>query len=491
MFKDLRRLLNETAVYGLSTVAGRFLNLLLLPLYTHALAPADYGVAAILFSYLAFLNVVYGCGMDFALMRYWRERGDTASPEVFSTAFFPLGSLAAAFSALVYLGAGPLARMLGHSSIGASLWRLASVILALDALALLPFASLRMRHRPALFAAIKIVNIVLNLILSYVFLLRWGLGVKGVFWAALATSAVTVALLIPVIVAQCRPVFDAAVFKKLLRFGLPLVPAGLASAVVNVADRPILAAYTNDATVGLYQANYRLGVVMMLLVGMFDMAFKPFFIEQEAKEGSRQTLARVLTYFVVLGGAGFLAISLLAGWAVRLRVFGGKPLIHPDYWPGLGIVPIVTLGYLLYGVYINMIAPATLAHKSERVAYATAIGAVTNVVFLLILIPRWGIVGAAWATPLAYLAMAGSLYYWGRALYPVPYEHGRLLHVAAALAGVWALSGLLGLDASGAHAGLRLGLVLLFPVLLAATGFFKDDERRAFKEWLLSAASSS
>ncbi len=181
---------------------------------------------------------------------------------------------------------------------------------------------------------------------------------------------------------------------------------------------------------------------------------------------------------------GFLAISLLASWAVRLDVFAGKPLIHPDYWPGLEIVPIVALGYLFYGVYINMIAPATLAHRSERVAYATAVGAVTNVVFLFLLIPRWGIVGAAWATPLAYLAMAGALYGWGRSLYPVPYEYGRLLHAAAALAAVWALSRALGLGSSGAHAGLRLALVFLYPALLAATGFLREDERHALGAWL-------
>lgn len=481
MLGELKRLGRETAVYGLSTVVGRALNFLLLPLYTHTLIPAEYGVVATLFSYVAFLNVVYGHGMDFAYMRYFKSKSAEGGWDstTFSTAFWSLLAVTLTLSLLVQAFARPLAVLGQLGAEHAVLVSYAAWILALDALSLIPFAALRMTHRAALFAGLKTVNIVLNLTLNFVFLTRFHLGMRGVFLASLVTSCATFAMLAPVFMADLSLSFDSELHRLLLRFALPLVPAGLASMVVQVIDRPILGFLTNDTIVGLYQANYRLGIFMMMVVNMFDAAWRPFFLQRAGDRDAGPLFGRILTYWAAGAGTLFLAVSLFVADFAELPLFHHHSLIHPSYWNGIEIVPVVTLGYLFNGFYINFLAPVTIAKRSELVAYATLVGAVVNVATIFWWVPKWGMMGAALATLVAYVGMACSLYLMGRKLYPIPYEWGRLLHAAAALALVCVAARALGVGVNVGRDATRLALLLSFPAGLVLTGFLRPDERTA------------
>jgi len=478
MLGELKRLGRETMVYGLSTVVGRLLNFLLLPLYTHCLSPADYGVVATVFTYIGLCNVLYSHGMDFAFMRFSRNAagtgGDTGD---FSTPFWSLLSTSLLFSGLIHLSAGPLAALALVPPELADIIRYSAWIMALDTLCLVPFAELRLTHKPAAYAGIKVANIVLNITLNYVFLVRMPMGVRGVFLASLLTAAATFAMVAPVLWLRLEPHFDRKLFPQLLRFALPLVPAGVASMMVQVIDRPILQRLTDDATVGIYQANYRLGIFMMMVVNMFDAAWRPFFIQRSAEPGHREVFARVMTYFAVGAAFLFLAVTFFIPDFAALRLPHGKTLIHPAYWGGLSIVPVVTLGYLFNGIYVNLLAPVTLAKRTDLVAYATGTGAAVNVACNLFMIPRWGLMGAALATLFAYLAMAGALFLMGRRVYPLTYEYRRLGHAGACLVlSVFAFWTWGRPIAPFHHVLLRLGLLASFPALLLATGFFDAEE---------------
>lgn len=480
---EIARLGRETAVYGVSTVLGRALNFLLLPLYTHLLAPAEYGIVATGFAYIGFLNVVYQYGMDQAYLRYAAQAG--ATRENFATPFWSVAASAAALSAALGFGADALAGPLG---VPAWALRLSAWILALDALQTIPFAELRRDHRAWTYAGIKTANIVANILLNGLFVWKRGMGAEGVYWAALGASAVGLVLLVPLLLRQLRPAFDAELWREMLRFALPYVPAGLASMAVQLVDRPILAWLTDDATVGVYQANHRLGVAMMMAVNMFDAAWRPFFLERGKRPEAPALFGRVLTYWVLGGSFAFLALSLFIPELVGLRI-AGKPIIHPDYWSGLPVVPIVLFGYLLNGVYLNFLPPVMLGNKTERVAYATAAGALACVAANLALVPAFGMTGAAWAGVAAYAVMAAALFALGRPLLRVDYEVGRLARVAAALgacgAGLWAARG----ASPEVWLGVRVIALALFPGLLWASGFFSADELEAARRKLLGRAS--
>ncbi|MBI5631263.1 MAG: oligosaccharide flippase family protein [Elusimicrobia bacterium] len=488
MLKDIKQLGRESLLYGLSTVLGRFLNILLLPLHTYFLSPAELGVVATLFSYLAFLNILYGYGIDFAFMRHdpgSRGRSDSPARTCFSTAFWSLAATSLAFSGLIHAAAGPLSALAGVPASLSDAVRYSAWILAFDALALIPFAQLRLNHRAGLYAGVKIFNIAMNVALSYVFLARWRMGASGVFLANMISSCATLAALSPVLAAELEGLFDWPVYKSLLRFALPLVPAGLASMVVQVIDRPILKFLTDDATVGLYQANYRLGILMMMGINMFDMAWRPFFLQRGDAPDSKRLFARILTYFVLAGSAVLLFIHLFIASLVAIPILAGRPLIHPNYWIGLPIVPVVTASYLFNGIYVNMLAPVSLAKRTELVAYATAAGALVNVPANLLLIPAHGMMGAAWATLLAYATMALALFLMGRKVYPIDYEYGRLAHIALCLGAAGAGAYFLGLGVGSDRLGVRALLLLAFPAALVLTGFLEPEEQAALRKRIL------
>ncbi|MFH2204116.1 MAG: oligosaccharide flippase family protein [Elusimicrobiota bacterium] len=482
MLGDLKTLGKDTLVYGLSTVAARLLNFLLLPFYTHFLAPGEYGIVAIVFTYIAFANAVFQYGMDQAYLRFAANQPPAKTDACFSTAQWSLLASAAAFAALLILGAAPVARLTALRPGDAALIRYAALILALDAITIVPFAELRLRRRKWAFVGIKFFHIVINVLGNIFFLGVLKMGVEGVLIAALFASSASLVLLAPVCALRLRACFDFKLYRELLRFGLPFIPAGIGAMMVQVIDRPILQHLTDEATVGIYQANYRLGIFMMLIVTMFDQAWRPFFLEKAKDEDAKPVFARVLTYFLTASVLIVAALSLFIGDIVRLPL-GGVSLIHPAYWSGLPVVPVVLAAYILHGAYINFMTSVTLTKRTELLIWVTFLGAAVNIAANFLLIPLLGMMGAAWATFASYTAMALCLYLIGRRIYPIPYEYARLFHLlvitAVMLAAVCAARGAFAGTNAAAWFAARLGALALLPALLLATGFFTAAERRA------------
>ncbi len=486
MLGEIGRLGRETAVYGVSTVLSRILNFLLVPLYTHLLAPQEYGIVATGFAYIAFLNILYQYGMDQAYLRFASSPEAADDPkDMFSTPLLLLAGSSALGSCALWALSDPIARALGLGEVG-GLVRVWAAILSLDALAVVPFAHLRLSHRAWYYVGVKTAHIAVNLALNILLLWKWRWGVAGVFWASALASAAALLLLSPVLASQFRAHATAALARRMLAFSWPYVPAGLASMAVQVIDRPILLRLTDEATVGIYQANYRLGIFMALAVNMFDAAWRPFFLERAARPEAPRLFARVLTYFTLAGLLLLLVLSLFIGDLARLTVLG-RPIIGAAYWPGLAIVPVVLAAYFFNGLYINFMAQVMISKRSELLLYATGLGALVNVGLNFMLIPAFGIMGAAAATLAAYAAMAGLLFELGRRFYPVPYEYRRLLHATGVFLAValtlWTLGGRL---SGPMWLGVRAAGIVVFCALLAATRFFTPEERDALRRRLFN-----
>jgi len=473
MLKELKTLGKESLIYGLATVLARFLNFILLPFYTYYLAPAEYGIVAAVFSYIAFLNIVYHYGLDQAYMRYYSEK-----EKAFSISMVCLFVTSVVITA-VLCGFAPFwASAGGIGPENVKLVYYSAAILILDTATIVPFAELRMSHRPLRFAGIKTVNIVINIIFNVYFLKYAGTGIDGVFMANIISSAVSVLLLAPQYM-TFRFVKDSALLKNLLAFALPLLPAGLGSMIVQVLDRPIMLKLADPASVGLYQANYRLGIFMMLIVNMFDQAWRPFFIERAGNADAPKIFSKVLTYFTAGGLCVWLIMSFFISDAVKIP-FHGISLINPQYWGGLQIVPIVLAAYLLNGVYINFLAPVIIAKKTGIIMYITFSGAAVSVAGNFCLIPLFGINGAAWALLASYSVMAILLYYAGRKYYRVDYEFSRIFKLAAAAAVCGLPVYIIG---SGAYLlPAKIICTFIFPVLVWNCGFLTKAEKEYFKK---------
>lgn len=415
MLKDIKTLGKESLIYGLSTVLARLLNFVLLPFYTHYLLPSQYGIVASVFSYIAFLNIIYHYGMDQAYMRYYSEKEKT----------FPIALLSLSFTGIIFtlilaLFAPFWATVSAIGSDWSKIVYYAAAILLFDTLTIIPFADLRMSHRPLRFVFVKTVNIAINVILNVYFLKYRGLGVESVFMANILSSALSALLLIPEYL-KYKFCFDKSILRKLFSFALPLLPAGLGSMTVQVLDRPIMLSLTDPASVGIYQANYRLGIFMMLIVNMFDQAWRPFFIERANRPDAPLIFAKVFNYFVIGGLFIWLFFSLFIADVVKFQIFG-ITLIEASYWGGLKIVPIVLFAYLINGVYINMLAPIIIAKTTKQIMNITLAGAAVSIVGNLMFIKYFGIIGAAWVLLISYAVMAAMVYYKGKKYFAIPYN---------------------------------------------------------------------
>jgi O-antigen/teichoic acid export membrane protein len=437
MLDKIKRLGTETAVYGLSTVLGRFLTFLLTPLYANVLAPGDLGVVATLYAYIAFLNVVYHAGMDSAYMKYVSTLELADRKSTFTVPFLFVLFVSIIVSGLIALNSTSLAAVAGipqDSFIMYSAW-----ILMLDGVAILPFSALRMQRKAMEFSMIKLSGIVINVVCTVLLLVEYKMGVTGIFLAGVISSAATLVMLSPTIVRNCIASWPQGLLGKLLSFGLPTVPAGLASIAIQVVDRPILEAMTDQATVGVYQANYRLGILMMLVVSMFEFAWRPFFFSHAKDIDAKQLFARVLTYVLLAMIILFLLMVFFLDDIIKLPLFFGYSILPDTYWSGLPIVPIVLLGYIFLGAAIVFSAGVYIEKKTKQLPAVTFLGAGVNIAVNLLLIPVMGIVGAALATMLSYGVMAVVMFWIGQRSFPIQYEWRRIAIITGTTALVCAL----------------------------------------------------
>jgi O-antigen/teichoic acid export membrane protein len=484
MFQQIKRLGTETAIYGISTIIGRFFNFLLVPFYTNVLAPGDYGIVAYVYSLIAFINVIYSYGMESSYFKYSSTLEIGTAKQNFSTPFISLFGTSVIFSIVLAFLASPIARMINVPIDYESILLYTVGILAFDAIAIIPFAALRMEHKAKLFATIKFLNIVVNVGMNLILLLVFRMGVIGVFISGLAASVLTVVMLLPTIFRYLTKEFNLPLWKALMKFGLPYIPSGIAAMAIQVIDRPILRALTDDATVGIYQANYRLGIFMMLIVSMYDYAWRPFYFSTAKEANAKEIFARVLTYLVLFMSAIFLVLTFFIGDIAKISIFG-RHIIGQSYWGGLNIVPVVLLGYLFLGISTNLSAGIFIEKKTKYSPLVTGVGAVVNVAANFLLIPPFGMLGAAWATFIAYFAMALTMYFVVQRIYLVSYEFSRLFKVAGSLAVVIALYNFIPIEKLSDSITIvflwKIFLIVLFLLLMYVMKFFKQGEISVIK----------
>ncbi len=430
MLDKIKSLSKQTLVYGTSTIIGRFLNFILVPFYTNVFPPSEYGVITLIFAYTALLNIFFSIGFESGYFKFAStlEVGDRK--ENFSLPFLTILINSLIFSSIIYSFSSDFSVLIGIGENYSYFISYTAFILLFDAISLVPFANLRLNNKAGLFAAIKIVNISVNVALNFLLVLHFRLGLVSVFISNVAASAVTFLLLLPVVLKNITFRFNKELFGELLRFSLPYVPAGLASIMVQVISRPIMLMLTDEATVGIFQANFKLGIFMMLIVSMFEYAWRPFFLNNAKEPNAKQIFSRVMTIFVGLASLVLIVLTFFIDDLIRIPLPHRGHIIGAKYWGGVYIVPLILYSYLVYGMYINLMAGIYIEKKTGYLPFITGLGAVINIAGSFALIPVLGMLGAAIATFLSYLAMTVYIYYVTHKFYPVKYESDKiaLLH---------------------------------------------------------------
>jgi len=418
---EMKSLAKDTAIYGLSSIIGKFLNYLLVPLYTYALArTADYGIVTNIYAWTALLLVLLTYGMETGFFRF-ANREDYDSPSVYKTAFFTLLSTSALFSVLVIVFQHPLANVLGYAD-HAEFISMMFVTVAIDAFACIPFAYLRYQKRPILFASLKLLFVILNIAFNLLFLVV--LGKNDVFYVflsnILATTIQTLCLL-PFTLPK-GGYFDGKILREMLRYSLPLLILGVAGIMNQTLDRilfPYLYPYEDaQAQLGIYGACFKVAMVMMMFTQAFRYAYEPFVFAKHKDRQSVEAYADAMKYYIIF------SYLILLGVVFYLDIF--RYIVSSAYWDGLKIVPVVLWTYVFQGIYFNLSFWYKLTDETKWGAYFSLIGLAITLILQIIGVPRIGYWASCGSSLVCYFVIMTLSYCIGQKKAPIPYDLKRI-----------------------------------------------------------------
>ncbi len=435
--KEVRKLAKQTLIYGFGTIVPRFLNYGILTFfYTRIFDKSEYGVITELYAWMVLLLIILTYGMETGFFRFAQNKEEYE--KVYSTSIISLITSSLLFVLLVYIFINPFSALLNYSN-NHDYIKMFAWIVAIDAICAIPFARLRKENRPVVFSIIKILNVILT-IGVVLFLLKvapviyesnngWfrrvydpDYGVGYVFLGNLVGSAATLIMLIPIIFRN-KMIFYWSIWRKMLIYSVPLLIAGLSGSISDTLDKVLLRRMIGPdyglQTVGVYGAGYKIAVLMALFIQMFRFAAEPFFFERAKHEDAKETYAFIMKYFVIV----MLFIYLI----INLYISGIQFIVGADFREAMVVVPIISMAYLLYGIYVNHSIWYKLNDLTRFGIYITVIGAIVTVLMNVLLIPVYGYMASAWAHVASYGAMIVMSFIFAEKHYKVNYNMVKLV----------------------------------------------------------------
>ncbi|MNS25432.1 Polysaccharide biosynthesis protein [compost metagenome] len=431
-----KNLFKQTAIYGLATVVPRMFSFFLVPLYTELLPKAEYGQVNIIFAYLIFFNVILAYGMETSFFRFYNTEDDKKTVVETST-------VSIFWTTLLFLAVALLFRTSVSEFLDIDVQYITYVIwiLALDALVIIPFSKLRARQKPMFYATIKIGNVAVNLGLNLFFLIYLpeiakenpdsfisslyfeDFQVGYIFVSNIVASLLTLLVLLPNYL-HVKWHFDFQLWKKMMRYGFPIMIAGIAFAINDQFDKILLKYLLPPATaeeqVGIYSACYKLGLFMVLFRTAYTLGIEPFFFSHASNENASQTYATITKYFVIFGSLMTLAVIVFAD-VLKLVMIRDS-----SFWDAMGVVPLIILANFFLGIYTNLSVWYKLTNQTHIGAYISIVGAIITLALNYLLIPSIGYYGSAIATIAAYGSMMLISYTLGNKYYPIPYDKKKI-----------------------------------------------------------------
>lgn len=464
---NLKSLAKDTAIYGLSSIVGRFLNYLLVPLYTAKLSAASggYGVITNIYAYTALLLVILTYGMETTFFRFSNKEGEDPQ-KVYSTILLSVGTTSLVFILLVLAFISPLSQFMGYADHPSYVWVMAMTV-AIDAFQCIPFAYLRYKKRPMKFAALKLLFIVMNIALNvgcfvvlpnitgkptevgYAFYINLACtgSITFFFWKELTGFKYT---------------FDKTLLRRMLNYSWPILVLGIAGILNQTADKILFPYIYKGADahtqLGIYGAASKIAMIMAMITQAFRYAYEPFVFGKSKDKDNRDTYAKAMKYFIIFTLMAFLVVI---GYMDLLKYIIGR-----DYWSGLRVVPIVMAAEIMMGVYFNLSFWYKLIDKTIWGAWFSGIGCAVLIAINIIFVPKYGYMACAWAGFAGYGTAMLVSYVVGQKHYPINYPIGEIIVYVVLAALLY-----LGMDWSNGHLP-RIGALALNTVLIALFGAY-------------------
>ena len=429
---NIKSLVKDTAIYGISSIAGKFINYLLVPIQTAAFAAAggEYGVVTNIYAYTALLMVILTYGMETAFFRFANKTEEDVR-KVYSTTLVSVGSTALLFIAVVLLLLPQIAGFMKYSD-HPDWVAVMFACVAIDAFKCIPFAYLRYQKRPVKFATLQIVNITLNIVLNLIYLIvlpAWKINLFGLYDEQFTLNVGMVFyinLVCTVIVLLCfkaeltgfRYTFDKALWRRMIRYAWPLLILGIAGILNQTLDKIIFpylySGVDEKAQLGIYGAATKIAMIMAMITQAFRYAYEPFVFGNAKENDNRETYAKAMKYFIIFT---LLAFLVVIGYMDVLK----NIIRNHDYWQGLRVVPIVMVAEIMMGVYFNLSFWYKLIDKTIYGAWFSGIGCLVLVTVNVIFVPTYSYMACAWGGVAGYGTAMLLSYFVGQKKYPINY----------------------------------------------------------------------
>ncbi len=480
MFQKIKTLSLNLAVYGMGDVATHIVSFLLMPLFTRYLVPFDYGIWGMLTTASLVAKIVFRWGVDASFMRFFYDCDDDAARQRLASTILFFLLAANGLILLIALVAAPFYSAWYFKVPGQTL-PLQLMILStfIGGFFFLPFHVFRIRNQPRLFSTLTFVRSATTVATRVLLVIVFHFGVMGLVVSELAITSVFAVVLLPWFAPLIRPVFSRKTLGEVLRFGLPRVPHGIAQQVVGPATdsfllRSLLPGTGREiqAAIGLYQVGSGIGLALKFFLSAFEYAWAPFYFQTMKEKGAPRTFATIATYGLAV------LVLLSAGLSAVARDLVGL-MTQSKYHAAWSVIPPITIAVTLQGWYLLTSIGMNITKHTEYYPVAAGVAAAANILANIVLIPRLGILGPAWANVISYAVLAGVAFVLSQRFYPIRYEYGRIARVLAAGIAAYLAAVLLVPQMRVAVAGLfaRGAVVLLvYPATLGVTGFFRRQE---------------
>lgn len=480
MLKQFKRLLNQILVYGVGDTINKLAAILLVPLFTRFLSPAEYGVAGILTVANSLLISLCDLGMSSGLVRYFHEEDEDKRYKLINTAQITLVCLTFALALIAWPFAGQISNLFFRSPDYAYMVTLNFFTIPLTVSVTAIMVSFRLSEKAKKYATINASRVITGFAINIILIVFLHRGVKGLFEGPFINAAIYAIGILFFNIKFDKLRFSKEHFKKMFVFGFPFVFSGIFLWVVNWADRFILSRLTNLTEVGLYGLGYALGMAIMLPVGAFNSAWTAFYMSIAKEDNAKKIYSLILTYYFLI----IIFFVLVLGIFARDYFYFFTPAVYHSAYV---IVPIVALAYAFNGSFLITAIASFLSKKTYLDPIIEFVAAAINIGLMFLLIPTMGRLGAAWATLAAYITLPILIVALTYRFYPVKYEYWRILQIFAIASLVYWLSQFIYLP-TGLNILMRVGVVLLYPIGLFLTGFFSRDEIKTLNNLRLKYA---
>ena len=419
------RLTKESILYGIGHISSRLITFLLLPLFTNILSPYEYGIIALVYTFIAFLTVILHFGLDTALLRHYKpaENNDEKYQYITNT-YIPLLII----NIIIFLMFFILKDTLSVYLLGVDMpliFLLMTSIICFDGLWSIPMIILRADNKPIAFVGFSLLNVISNILCIIFLVLYLQLGIVGVVASNVLSSGLLFLMTAPIIFKKISfKYLDYQIFKKLFSFGSPFIFAGIFSMIIELSDRYIIKYLLDLEMVGIYNAGYKLGMMMLLVVMAFNMAWQPFFLDKQNQK-NRQILSTFINNTFLVFSILCCVVIILVEPITQINFLDYK-ILGDSFTESLIVVPWICLAYLFHGAYILQLPGPYITNKTKSIAVIRGLGALSNIALNFYLIPRHGILGAAYATCLSFFIMSILIFLYNQKIFPMSYNYYKI-----------------------------------------------------------------